>query len=207
MSEAPQQTHTYDLVRVIGFSDAVFAIDITLLILEVKVPHDLGTMSLQRALLNQWPSYLAFATSFFTIGVIWINHHRVFGLIRRVDDVMLGLNLLLLLGVTSVPFPTALLATHLDQPGARIAAVIYSGTFLVIGILFNLLWRHAIRIGHKEHATHPLTKQYAFAPIGYGILLLVALKSATACLLLSALLAAYFALPPHYAVSFGQRQK
>jgi len=99
--------------RLEAFSDGVFAIAITLLILEIKVPPPGAAGELGPALARLWPSYLALVTSFANVGVMWINHHRLFGLIERTDEGLLGLNLLLLLGVTLVPFPTALLAEHL----------------------------------------------------------------------------------------------
>ena len=107
--------------RIEAFSDGVFAIAITLLILEIKVPnaHDLGAGGLGAALLRLWPSYLAFVTSFATILVMWVNHHKLFRHIRRSDDAFLFLNGLLLLFVTSVPFPTSLVAEYLQRPEAR----------------------------------------------------------------------------------------
>ena len=95
--------------RIEAFSDGMFAIAITLLILEVKVPVP-AEGHLAQGLVKQWPSYLAFVLSFVYIGVMWMNHHRMFTHIRRSNDTLLVLNLLLLLGVTAVPFPTAVLA-------------------------------------------------------------------------------------------------
>src|SRR5262249_4265172 len=129
--------------RVEAFSDAVFAIAITLLILEIKVPtQEQGSLADQ--LRRQWPSYLAFITSFAYIGIMWINHHRMFGHIRKCTDILLALNLLLLLGVTVVPFPTAVLAEHLSGPDRRMGAILYNSTFVFIAIAFNLLWRYAV---------------------------------------------------------------
>src|ERR1700740_3636134 len=101
--------------RIEAFSDGMFAIAITLLILEIKVPSS-GPGGLTKALLRQWPSYFAFLLSFVYIGVMWMNHHRMFNHIRRSNDTLLVLNLLLLLGVTAVPFPTAVLAANLGTP-------------------------------------------------------------------------------------------
>src|SRR5215470_20063356 len=94
--------------RVEAFSDGMFAIAITLLILELKVPTP-AAGRLTAALLRQWPSYLAFLLSFAFIGIMWMNHHRMFTHIRRSNYTLLVLNLLLLLGITAVPFPTAVL--------------------------------------------------------------------------------------------------
>ena len=103
--------------RVEAFSDGVFAIAITLLILEIKVPH------LLHALLAEWPSLLAFVLSFSAVLVMWINHHGLFNLMQTIDRRSLVANGLLLLLVTFVPFPTAVLAAYIDQEAAHAAAV------------------------------------------------------------------------------------
>jgi uncharacterized membrane protein len=105
-----------------AFSDGVFAIAITLLILEIKIPSA-GSGDLSRQLIRQWPSYFAFVVSFAFIGIMWINRHRLFTNIKRSNNALLFLNLLLLLGVTMVPFPTAVLAQHLGQSDQRTAAI------------------------------------------------------------------------------------
>ncbi|HEY6097969.1 MAG TPA: TMEM175 family protein [Anaeromyxobacter sp.] len=188
--------------RIEAFSDGVFAIAITLLILEIHVPRVGPGASLGAALLHAWPSYLAYALSFVTIGVMWMNHHRLFGLIRRGDDVLLALNLLLLLGVSFVPFPTAVLAEHLRGAGARTAALVYSGTFLVISFLFQGLWRYAsgrrrlIGDGVAGVALRRIDRQYILGPIFYGIATVLAPFSASASVGVALALAVVFALPP-----------
>src|SRR5258708_2767117 len=132
-----------ETARIEAFSDGVFAIAITLLILEIKVPHP-GQGSLAAALLRQWPSYFAFFLSFTFTGIMWMSHHRMFTLIRKSNDVLLVLNLLLLFGVIMVPFPTDVLAEHLGGPGQKTAAILYNSVYIVIGIFFNLLWRYAV---------------------------------------------------------------
>ena len=103
-----------DTARTEAFSDGVFAIAITLLVLDIKVPQELPeSVRLGTALLQLWPSYLAFLTSFVTIGIMWINHHRLFTLIKRSDHWLLQLNGLLLLEDTFLPFPTAIVAEGL----------------------------------------------------------------------------------------------
>jgi len=188
--------------RVEAFSDGVFAIAITLLILDVKVPARVGPGNLGTVLVEEWPMFLAFLTSFFTIGVMWMNHHRLFTLIHAVDDSLVALNLLLLLGITWIPFPTALLATHLRATGNdRMAALIYSATFFVMAIFFRVLWNYATRtpgiipLEKEEHAAN-ITRQYRWGPLFYVVSIAVAIFSGTACLIWSLLLAIYFALPP-----------
>ena len=133
-------TATNETTRIEAFSDGVFAIAITLLVLDLKVPRELSEgRTLDQILLAQWPGYLAFITSFLTILIMWVNHHRMFTLIGRSDHRLLFYNGLLLMGVTLVPFPTALVAEFLRHDGERTAALVYSGTFIFIAICFNLL--------------------------------------------------------------------
>lgn len=186
-----------------AFSDGVFAIAITLLILELKVPKDLAdSSSLLNVLGHQWPSYLAFLTSFATIGIMWINHHRLFTHIRRIDNGLLVLNLLLLLGVTIVPFPTALLAEHYGHPGQKTAAIIHSAAFLMIAVFFNVLWRYASKEHRLLHGradrgvVRSISHQYAFGPTLYAATLLLAFASPAASIVANLLLALFFALPP-----------
>lgn len=188
-----------ETARIEAFSDGIFAIAITLLILEIKIPHG-QQEHLAVALLRQWPSYLAFFLSFTYIGVMWINHHRMFSHIKRANDVLLVLNLLLLLGVTVVPFPTAVLAEHLEGPDQRMAAIVYNATFLVIAIAFNLLWRYAVTRGllHENvmSSAANISKQYAVGPLMYTICLVLAWFSVKASVLANIALALFFALPP-----------
>ncbi len=192
---APNET-----ARIEAFSDGVFAIAITLLILEIKVPPQTSHGGLRAALLDLWPSYLAFLASFMTIGVMWLNHHRLFTLINRKDDGLIAFNLLLLLGITWLPFPTALLAEHLTGAHAdqQTAAIVYAGSFFALAIVFNVMWRYAVRVRIVDDDLNvaAITKQYALGPILYAVLLGVAFFDAEWCLVLSALFALYFALPP-----------
>ncbi|MEO5928489.1 MAG: TMEM175 family protein [Candidatus Kapaibacterium sp.] len=192
-----------DTGRIEAFSDGVFAIAITLLVLDLKIPHETADGELIPALLKLWPSYLAFLTSFLTIGVMWINHHRLFSLIVRSDQLLLVFNSLLLLGVTILPFPTALVAEFLGRRDAVTAAIVYNGTFVMIAIFFGLLWRYA---SHNNRLLDPrsdpkvitgITRQYAFGPLMYIGVLLLALVSVPASLGVNILLAVYFALPGH----------
>ena len=192
---APNET-----ARIEAFSDGVFSIAITLLILEIRVPSQTPPGDLRSALLDLWPSYLAFLASFMTIGVMWLNHHRLFTLINKKDDGLVAFNLLLLLGITWLPFPTALLAEHLLGAHAdqEVAAVVYAGSFLALAIVFNVMWRYAVRarIVTDDANVAAVTKQYALGPILYAVLVGVAFFDAEWCLVLSALIALYFALPP-----------
>ncbi|HEV2296914.1 MAG TPA: TMEM175 family protein [Candidatus Acidoferrales bacterium] len=196
-----------ETARVEAFSDGVFAIAITLLILDIKVPNASGG-PLAHQLLVQWPFYFSFVISFAFIGIMWINHHRLFTHIKRSDDLLLILNLLLLLGVTSVPFPTAVLAANLGQPGQRTATVLFNATYLFIAVIFNLLWRYATSRNHHLLAANAdfaaadrITRQYLFGPLLYLICLGLAWISVTASLALNATLACFFAFPPEFVSS------
>jgi TMEM175 potassium channel family protein len=127
--------------RLEAFSDGVFAIAITLLVLDIHVP-DPSSGDLARELGAQWPSYVAYAVSFLTIGVIWINHHAMLRRIKSVDHEILVLNLLLLLCVGLLPFTTALMAAYLkESQGEALAAAIYAGSFLLMSVVFAAMNR------------------------------------------------------------------
>jgi TMEM175 potassium channel family protein len=191
-----------ETARIEAFSDGVFAIAITLLVLDLKVPRDLRDgRTLADALLAQWPAYLAFASSFMTILIMWVNHHRIFTLVGRSDSRLLFFNGLLLMGVTIVPFPTALVAEYLRHDGQRTAALVYNAIFLVIAIWFNLLWRTAAvndRLLHPHadpRAVQRIFDSYRYGPLGYVAAFLLAFASVTASIALDLALAVYFALP------------
>jgi uncharacterized membrane protein len=186
--------------RIEAFSDGVFAVAITLLIFDVHLPSgSVGSLGL--ALARQWPSYVSFLISFAFIGIMWVNHHRLFNHICKSDNLLLFLNLLLLLGITTVPFPTALLANRYFTPGDRVvAAAVFNGTYLVIAIFFNILWRHAVRTGLLDAATresaHSISKQYAIGPLAYLVCFGLCWVSVPASIGVNVLLALFFAIPP-----------
>ena len=204
-----------ETARIEAFSDGVFAIAITLLVLELHVPavHEGG---LRAALLAQWPSYFGFLTSFATIGIMWLNHHRLFHLIRRVDHTLLLLNVLLLLGVTLVPFPTAVMAEHLGHPDERLAAGFYSATFVYVAVIFNLLWRYAasarrrpplLRVAHDDAEVRAVHRQYLAGPVVYLATFALAFWNAPASVAGNLLLALWFLLPPRTAAAGWPRRQ
>jgi uncharacterized membrane protein len=135
-----------DVQRLAAFSDAVFAIAMTLLVLDLDIP-DTGAVTSAadlRHALAQWSAYGAFVLSFAVIGSYWLAHFRAFRGLQRVDDRLLVLNLLALLGVTFLPFPTAILAEFGDR---REAAMLYAGTLAALGFVWAALWNHAFRQG------------------------------------------------------------
>ncbi len=195
-----------DTGRVEAFSDGVFAIAITLLVLEIKVPlpDDLKSknMGLLAALGQQWPIYLAYVTSFLTVLIMWINHHNLMKLIKRTDHAFLMLNGLLLMGVSLVYFPTELLAEYVVRPEyARVAAAVYGGAFTIIAVLFNFLWLYAARNNRLLDArtdrrlAASITRRYRFGPILYISSFIVAFVSAEATVFICVALVIFFALP------------
>lgn len=183
--------------RLEAFSDGVFAIAATLLVLEFGVGatdrRDLGS-----ALLHLWPSYLAYATSFITIGIIWMNHHTCVETMRRADRTLLFLNLLLLMTVAFLPFPTKLVAQYLQQPGERDAVYAYAATFVVMATIYNVWWRYA-STGRRLIAEEvPQSRLDAISrafnpgvPI-YAVTLLVAIASPLASVFLTFAIAAFY---------------
>jgi TMEM175 potassium channel family protein len=144
-----------DSRRAESFSDGVFAVAITVLIFDL-LPIGKEELS-YRVLGDAWPQYAAYVVSFLTIGIMWMNHHTLFGHVRLIDRPLLVLNLLLLMGVVAIPFPTALVAEHLTGPtksGGPPAAVLYGAVMIAISIFYNLIWdyivRHADALGSRS---------------------------------------------------------
>ena len=169
-----------ETARLEAFSDGVFAIAITLLVLDLKVPllANATVKTLGGVLLKQWPSYLSFLTSFGTILIMWVNHHHIFRLVHKTDTRFLFANGFLLLLVTLVPFPTALVADYLTSSAAPLVSAIYAGTFVFINIAYNLLWQTAayrhrlLKPGVSNNLVRLLTWKYIF---GFPAYLLAAL--------------------------------
>ncbi len=131
------------LDRLIFFTDAVIAIAITLLVLEIKVPEiekGLVDAELTHQVLALLPKFLGYLMSFFVIGMYWISHHRCFRYIKGYDRALIFINLLLLLFIAFVPFPTALLFSY---PARFISVALYAGTMAAIGLIKVWLWRYA----------------------------------------------------------------
>jgi uncharacterized membrane protein len=129
--------------RLEAFSDGVFAVAITLLILEINVP---AGENLWHQLKEEWPSFASFFVSFWVIGIIWVNHHGLLDHLKRTDRPVLYINLLVLMTVVFIPFSTALMAEHLKS-GAdeKVAALVYALAFLAMGIAFNLFWAYIVK--------------------------------------------------------------
>jgi uncharacterized membrane protein len=191
----------HDTNRIEAFSDGVFAIAITLLIIEVHVPGRGHAESLGEELLHLWPSYLGYLTSFLTIGVMWINHHYVFSLIDRVDRTMLLLNTTLLLMIAFVPFPTAVLAQFIETDGARAAAVLYGATLTITAVNYFAWWRYAsvdrrlIADGIPNQVVDDITRSYVPGTFLYGGAMLLAFLEPWLSAALYLAIAVFYALP------------
>ncbi len=155
--------------RLEAFSDGVFAIAMTLLALDLKVPHlasGAAVSSLLDALARQWPSYLAFITSFFTVLIMWVNHHGMFKLIHRVNGRLLFANGFLLMLTTTVPFTSELVSEYFQKPDAPVACAVYAGTFFLIAVGYNLTWLSAahrrvlLKSDAPQRAVRRITQNY-----------------------------------------------
>ncbi|MGW7817577.1 TMEM175 family protein [Streptomyces puniciscabiei] len=185
--------------RVEAFSDGVFAIAITLLILEIKVPKAGEHGGLWHALGAQWPSYAAYVVSFLVIGIMWVNHHQLFSYVARVDRTLMFLNLLLLMVVAAVPWPTAMLAEYLREDAAsHAAAAVYSLVMVAMALAFQALWWHLTRTGHLFEARVDTTAarstraRFALGSLGYPLTVGLAFVSAPLTLAAHGLLALYY---------------
>jgi uncharacterized membrane protein len=133
-------------VRLVAFSDGVFAITITLLVLEIRPPAE--AENLFHGLVELWPSYLAYAVTFLFIGQVWVNHHVMFDHIRAANRTVLLLNTVLLMVVAFLPFATSVLAEALRSGhGERTAVAFYGIAFDVTALSFNAVWQYARRHG------------------------------------------------------------
>jgi uncharacterized membrane protein len=188
--------------RLEAFSDGVFAIAITLFVLDIHVPEP-GGGGLGHELLAQWPSYAAYVVSFITIGIIWINHHAAFSRLRAVDHSILIWNLLLLMSVGILPFTTSLMAAYLkENDGESLAAAIYGASFLLMGAIFVMTNRQ-ILFRRPQLLREPIPPEAArnvlkFAALGqapYALAVVLAFVSPYITLGICAACAIYYALP------------
>lgn len=197
------QVQERETSRTEAFSDGVFAIAITLLVLDLKIPRiESGGAEgqLLPMLLKQWPSMVAYITSFVTILIMWINHHNLFSQIRRVDNAFMFFNGLLLFFVTFVPFPTGLLAEYFRHQDGSLAAALYAGTYFLTAICYNLVWRYAshkhrlIKHSIPQEDIDAVNKQYLLGPLVYGLATVVAFWSLAVSFMITVLLAGFYAV-------------
>jgi uncharacterized membrane protein len=182
--------------RLEAFSDGVFAIAATLLILEIGVDTSRGDLGGQ--LTHIWPSYLAYVTTFLIIGIIWQNHHHCISLVGRVDRTFLFINTILLLIVSFMPFPTKLVAQYLQKPDEQQAVIAYASTMTVMAMTYNIWWRYA-RTNRRligEHTPDAALKAVdrAFAPgvLLYGLTLVIAFVSPLTSVIITLAIAVFY---------------
>lgn len=209
-----------DSRRTESFSDGVFAVAITVLVFNLLPIADQTQGALHvRGLAGYWPAYLAYAVSFLTIGIMWLNHHTLLAHVTRVNRPILLLNLLLLLGVVAIPFPTALVADHLvgahaGHGQAAVAAVTYGLVMLLISVSFAAMWlylaAHRKQLGAPEvPVPRSSTIRFTIGNAGYVAATLIALVAPVAALIIYGLLAVYYMIEhlpvPAAAVRAGER--
>ena len=182
--------------RAEAFSDGVFAIAITLLVLGLVLS---GHGPLTSQLLAAWPRYFAYVVSFLTIGIMWMNHHTILAHVARVDRPLLVINLLLLMGIVAIPFPTALVANNLTGPGGSTAAVTYGLVMIAISLAFSGLWIYVVTHAAALGATLPPEALRQSIPGFTGGLLayvaatlIAAYVNAVAAVIIFGLLAVYY---------------
>lgn len=185
--------------RVEAFSDGVFAIVVTILVLELKVPEGQGS-ELWHGLREQWPHYAAYVVSFLIIGVMWVNHHTIFSHLKRVDRPLLFLNLLVLMVVSVIPYTTNVLAEHLmDGDSANVAAVLYSAWTVVYALAFLAFWWYVTQVGHLFHETvdkdgaRATRMRFGLGAIAYPLTVVLSFFSAPLTLVAHFLIALYYA--------------
>lgn len=192
-----------ETARIEAFSDAVFAIALTLLVLELHVPEyeeGISARQLWERLLAQWPIYLSFSISFFTIFIIWVNHHKVFKQIYKRNTGVMFANGLILFLVSLVSFPSALLARFYPSDSKQLVVSIYTGLFVLVNLAFNLLWQQAsgdkdlLRPGITEAAISAIRKNYLYGFPSYLAAFVLSFYLPDAALLICVVLWVYWAL-------------
>lgn len=186
--------------RLEAFSDGVFAVAITILVFNLQVPAKLDPGGLWHELGALWPSYAAYVASFLTIGVMWMNHHGLFVRLRAVDRPIQFINLLLLMVIVVVPFPTALLGRFLPAGGAdaQAAATAYAANSVAIGLCFGSVWIYALRhpallaVGLDVAAVRRAFPQFAVGTVVYTGCLLLAQVSPILVVVICAATAIYY---------------
>ena len=187
--------------RLEAFSDGVFAIAITLLVLTITTPDNYRHLGTELA--DRWPSYAAYLVSFAVIGIMWLNHHTIFGHFARVDRNLVYCNLALLATVVFIPYPTGIFGQALQRgEGERVAAVVYSVTMTVNAVAWAVVWlygstrRRLLDDAFPEEQRRTATVLFTIGTGLYAVTIVVAIVNAYACLALHGALAIYYALDP-----------
>lgn len=180
------------------FSDGVFAIAITLLVLELHVPEWKGSGSLLATLLHDWTQFLALVIGFMTILICWINHHFMFTMIHKSNSRMILVNGFKLLVVTTTPFATALLSKNMGTAWQGPAVSIYCFNFMLMGIAMSAIWFFAVGSGFVDGPPEKLkatSRLYRLPGVFSTLIFLISFASIPACLILSAVMFGMFVIP------------
>ena len=187
--------------RLAAFSDGVFAVAITLLVLNLQIPQlasSLASRELLPKLFALWPKLLSYMLSFVIVGIYWVAHHNTFHYIQRSDRNLLWLNILLMMCIVFLPFPTALLGQYPEQ---QVAIIIYAGTLVITGLVLQSLWWYATsdcRLVDREidpHLVQRATRRNLTAPLVYLLAIGISFFSVTASLVLFLLVPVYYIFP------------
>jgi len=186
-----------------GFSDAIFAIAITLLVLDLHVP-DKETLSSSAAIIgyltSQWPAYVAFCISFFSIFIMWVNHHKLFKQIYSRNTAITFANGLILFFASIVSYPTALLSRFFNTPSANVVVAIYTGMFILINLSYILLWdiaskdKSLLRPDITDRAIKKIKLNYLYGLPVYMVAFGLSFYSPSAALVLCTMLWIYWAM-------------
>ena len=186
--------------RAESFSDGVFAVAITVLVFNLLPIADHPLHNFSELFGDNWPQYVAYAGSFLTIGIMWLNHHTLVSYLARVDRIILVLNILLLMGVVAVPFPTALVADSLGPEktvSATVAAVAYGVLLTVMSMAFAGMWFY-IAAHQDTLATRPIeapvqsTVRFGAGLVGYIAGTLLAFRWPLVSVIIYGLIAVYY---------------
>lgn len=192
-----------ETVRIEGFSDAVFAIAITLLVLDLHTPNAeivKNGAQLLAYLKGEWTTYLAFTLSFFSIFIMWVNHHKIFKQIYSRNTAIMFANGLILFLVSAVSFPTALLARFFNGEASNIAVAVYTGIFVFINISYNLLWfiasknRNLLRPDITDTAIRKIRNNYLYGFPTYLIAFAISFEFPAIALVINMLLLVFWAV-------------
>jgi len=185
--------------RMEAFSDGIFTIAGTLLVIELAIPP--GSTHLWHAVVEQWPSYLGYLVSFATIGAIWLAHSVITEYLDHASLWLMRLNLILMLAVAFLPFPTKLLAEYIREGEAeRVAATIYGISLLLTSLLLYLFWRYAVRHGlvrddAEESDVQVLTRRLRPGLVAYVALIILSLFVPVAAVVRYLAIALYYLVP------------
>jgi uncharacterized membrane protein len=192
-SKSPRNSEPLEASRLIGFSDGVFAVAITLLVLNLQVPPE--ETSLRTLVAKEAPNYIMFILTFAMVGIKWLNHHRLFNLIREVDTTLNVLNLLLLMGVCLVPFTAAVLAKYMTTSDGPKASAIYGLVWALNGFLYVAILAHARRKGFAKPMPNRLLSLYVTGPLGYLVAIAISFLNIYAGIVLYLMIISLY-IPP-----------